>query len=173
MVNLPNSLTLLRVLLVPVFVILMIDGKTDAALFVFVIAAITDGLDGFMARVLDQKTTLGAYLDPVADKTLVTTAYVVLTLEDLIPSWLTVIVISRDIIIVVGFMILFLIKGRGIQIGPSMISKVTTLFQLVTVMLALFFLQSPYIALAFFLTAILTILSGLDYIFKGFRTIET
>ena len=170
MVNVPNSLTLLRVLLVPVFVILMINDRSGEALVVFTIAALTDGLDGFMARMLNQKTTLGAYLDPVADKTLVTTAYVVLTLKALVPSWLTVVVISRDVIIVAGFFILFLIKGRDIQVGPSGMSKVTTFFQLLTVFLVL--LHTPYGTLLFSVTAALTVVSGLDYILKGLKAME-
>ncbi len=172
MVNLPNTLTLMRVLLVPVFVILMMDGRMEAALWVFLIAALTDGLDGLAARMLDQKTKVGRYLDPIADKTLAITAYLVLTIQGLIPDWLTVVVISRDVIIVGGFLVIFMIKGEGIEVRPSLISKVTTFFQFMTVLLSLATPESGMMPILFATTALFTVLSGLDYIYKGLRAVE-
>ncbi|MCX5833093.1 MAG: CDP-alcohol phosphatidyltransferase family protein, partial [Deltaproteobacteria bacterium] len=98
MVNIPNLLTLLRILLVPVFVILLIQGLFLKALLVFVVAGLTDAMDGFIARVLHQKTVLGLYLDPLADKALIITSFVTLSVMGLIPPWLAVLVISRDFI---------------------------------------------------------------------------
>ena len=91
-----------RILLTPLFVIFLIRGLYVPALFVFTIAAVSDGLDGFIARVFNQRTILGAYLDPIADKLLLSSAFVSLAVLDILPAWLTVIVISRDVIIFMG-----------------------------------------------------------------------
>ncbi len=177
MLNIPNSLTLLRILLVPVFVILVSYGRMDTALIILVIAAITDGLDGLIARVFAQKTMLGSYLDPVADKILIITAYISLTIVGrLVPPWLTITVISRDVVILTGFMILFfLIKDKDtLKVRPSLISKVTTLLQLLTIVLVLFYSgnSARHISILFIATAIFTIVSGLDYIYKGLKLVE-
>ena len=100
--NIPNLLTLLRIILVPVIVILLIQGLFLKALIVFVVAAFSDVLDGFLARILRQKTALGAYLDPIADKALLASSFVTLSILHVIPGWLAVIVISRDVIILLG-----------------------------------------------------------------------
>ncbi|MBW2175094.1 MAG: CDP-alcohol phosphatidyltransferase family protein [Deltaproteobacteria bacterium] len=97
--NIPNTLTLLRILLTPLFAIFLIKHLFDFALLVFAIAALSDGVDGFIARVFRQKTTLGAFLDPAADKLLLVTAFVTLAIQEQIPSWLSVLVITRDVII--------------------------------------------------------------------------
>lgn len=175
MINIPNTLTLLRIFLVPLFVILTIYGNFDAALIVFIVAAITDGMDGFIARLFKQKTTLGSYLDPVADKTLIIAVYLTLTIIKIIPVWLTAIVISRDLIILIGFVIIFLLgEGGGLEIKPSILSKITTCFQILTALYVLAFLTnlSNYIFFVFLITALLTISSGLDYIYKGFKVVE-
>lgn len=175
MPNLPNSLTLLRIFLVPIFVVLTINGNFDAAPVVFIIAAITDGLDGFIARLFKQKTTLGSYLDPLADKTLIIAVYLTLTVVKVIPFWLTTIIISRDLIILTGFIIMFLlVGGGGLEIKPSILSKITTCLQILTALLVLAFLNNltDYIFFVFIVTAIFTISSGLDYIYKGFKLIE-
>jgi hypothetical protein len=94
--NIPNLITLLRIILVPIIVILLIQGFFLKALIVFVVAGLSDALDGFLARVLHQQTVLGAYLDPIADKALLASSFVTLSILHIIPSWLAVIVISRD-----------------------------------------------------------------------------
>ncbi|RLA89883.1 MAG: CDP-diacylglycerol--glycerol-3-phosphate 3-phosphatidyltransferase, partial [Deltaproteobacteria bacterium] len=98
--TIPNFLTILRILLTPVLVILLLEGRLSEALFVFIIAGVTDALDGLIARLYKQKTRLGAFLDPLADKLLLVTTYVILAVQGLVPSWLTVIVLSRDVLIV-------------------------------------------------------------------------
>src|SRR3970040_1766704 len=100
--NIPNILTIFRILLVPVFVIFVIQNNLFMALVIFILAGITDGLDGFLARVLDQRTVIGAYLDPIADKFLLISAYLSLTIKDMLPGWLSVVVVTRDIIILSG-----------------------------------------------------------------------
>src|SRR5512136_3396512 len=106
--NLPNLLTLIRILLISLFVILIIDKSFSWALIIFALAGITDAVDGLIARITHQRTELGAYLDPIADKLLLSSAFVTLAIIERIPSWLTVIVVTRDIIILIGFLMFFL-----------------------------------------------------------------
>ena len=123
--NIPNLLTLLRILLVPLIVIFLMDGEYLKALITFFISGITDALDGFLARLLHQKTTLGEYLDPIADKALLITCFLTLSIAEVIPGWLTVIVISRDVIILAGTFVLFMMS-ISFEIKPFLISKVTS-----------------------------------------------
>ncbi|MCK4534894.1 MAG: CDP-alcohol phosphatidyltransferase family protein, partial [Syntrophobacterales bacterium] len=123
--NIPNMLTMIRIILVPVFVILLMQGSFSHALAVFVVAGVTDGLDGFLARILRQQTVLGSYLDPLADKALIITAFVALSILDIIPGWLAVIVISRDCVILLGVSVLFLMSV-SFEIRPAYVSKATT-----------------------------------------------
>ncbi|MBN2686741.1 MAG: CDP-alcohol phosphatidyltransferase family protein [Deltaproteobacteria bacterium] len=172
--NIPNALTILRILLVPVIVIFLIKGAFSKALLVFAVACITDGLDGFLARVLKQKTVLGSHLDPLADKALIVTSYVTLSVLQVIPSWLAVIVISRDFIILLGISVLT-IMSVSFEIRPAFVSKVTTVFQFLTIFLVLVFKELPgygnpdLMKAMYWVTALLTIASGLHYIFEGFR----
>src|SRR5512136_1094174 len=122
--NLPNLLTLIRILLISLFVILIIDKSFSWALIIFALAGITDGMDGLIARITHQRTELGAYLDPIADKFLLTAAFVTLAIIEIIPNWLPAIVITRDIIILGGFFVLTLTNHRP-KIQPTWISKVT------------------------------------------------
>jgi cardiolipin synthase len=139
------------------------------------VAGITDALDGLIARWLNQRTELGAHLDPIADKLLLMAAFVSLAIYKIIPSWLTVIVISRDVLILLGIAVLF-ITGVKVQIKPSLVSKATTLFQLLTIFLVLLHREFPRITgiIPFFywLTAILTILSGLHYVYTGLKILQ-
>ncbi len=127
--NLPNILTLFRVLLIPLFVILIINKRFSWALATFAIAGITDAVDGLIARLTGQRTELGAYLDPIADKLLLSSAFITLAIIEHIPSWLTVIVITRDVIILIGFLMFFLTNRRP-TMAPSLVSKITTFFQI-------------------------------------------
>ncbi len=133
LINIANGLTAVRVLLVPVVASLLIAGRFRLALVVFAVCGISDGLDGLLARWLRQRTVVGFYLDPVADKLLVATSFIVLAIVKVIPEWLTVLVISRDIFIIVGsFLILLLIGTEGISVTG--ISKANTAMQLLTVL---------------------------------------
>lgn len=176
--NVPNLLTLLRILLVPVIVIFLIKGAFSKALLLFAVACITDGLDGFLARVLEQKTVLGSHLDPLADKALIVTSYVTLSVLHVIPSWLSVIVISRDFIILLGIGVLT-IMSISFEIRPAFVSKVTTLFQFLTVCFVLVFKELPdyvgfsFIITMYWITALLTIASGFNYIFRGIKLINS
>lgn len=167
-INIPNLLTILRILLVPVFIILIINYELKTALLVFILAAITDSLDGLIARVFNQKTKLGAYLDPVADKLLLVSAYVILAVQNILPNWLTVIVVSRDVIILFGIVVL-VVMGKPVEIKPSMISKTTTGLQILTVVFVIAWFNIPSIITSSLipLTAVFTIASGIYYIYRG------
>jgi len=173
--NLPNILTLTRVLLIPLFVIFIINKRFEWALITFAIAGITDGIDGLIARITHQRTELGAYLDPIADKLLLFSAFITLAIIEIIPSWLVVIVITRDVIILVGFLVMMLTNYHP-KINPSLLSKMTTAFQIVTILLSLMVGYSPTFQqlsmIAIYGTAILTILSGSHYIYIGTRILN-
>lgn len=175
--NIPNLISLLRIILVPIVVILLIQGLFFKAMVVFVIAALSDALDGFLARFMHQQTELGAYLDPIADKALLASSFVTLSVLHIIPSWLTVIVISRDFVILLGIYILSLMSIQ-VEIRPSLVSKVTTFFQLVTVLLALSFrcmtcgLNVIWPFVLDWVTAFFTIISGLHYMARGMALIN-
>ena len=175
--NLPNLLSILRMGLVPLFVIAVLDGRPGRALLVFAIAGITDALDGFIARFWKQQTVLGAYLDPAADKLLLVTAYVVLAIPNLhagmvIPAWVTALVITRDVVIVVVALILYVAGGIN-RFPPTWISKVNTATQVSAVILVLMsgVVTDFEIAatVAVYTVAGLTLLSGIDYIRQASR----
>ncbi|MBF0398816.1 MAG: CDP-diacylglycerol--glycerol-3-phosphate 3-phosphatidyltransferase [Desulfobacterales bacterium] len=175
--SIPNILTIIRILLTPIFVICLLKDVFFSGFVIFIFAAITDGLDGFIARYFNQRTVLGAYLDPIADKMLLMSAFITLSVLKIIPSWLTVIVLSRDVVIVLGVAIIAIVEIK-VEIKPSIISKLTTLFQLVTVSITLceqeFHISSfSYIEFPlFFITGVLTVLSGLHYIYRGMNILQ-
>lgn len=170
--NLPNILTLARILLTPLFIICLIKGTYQGALLVFALAGVTDGLDGLIARLFNQKTSLGAYLDPIADKLLLVSAFVTLAIQGMIPAWLAVVVISRDVLIMIGIAILE-ISRVSYEIRPSMVSKCTTAAQLATIFLLLLSIQTATLAHAllpvYWLTTALSIGSGLHYVYLGIQ----
>lgn len=174
-INIPNLITVTRILLTPLFVIFLLKDLYFFALLVFSIAAVSDALDGLLARWLSQSSVLGAYLDPIADKLLLASAFVSLALLKIIPAWLTVIVLSRDILIITGVAI-FAIMDIQFKIKPSLVSKWTTLFQLLTVFLTLLNPNIPdarFIKLLmFWLTAGLTVTSGLHYVYFGLNALQ-
>ena len=176
--NIPNFLTVLRIVLVPIIVILLIQGQFTKALVCFIIAGLTDGLDGMLARVLNQTTVVGAYLDPLADKVLVISMYATLAIIGVIPGWLAVIVISRDFIILGGILVLTHMSVN-IEIKPSYVSKINTMLQLATIFVALLLkvggaekhFREVFVFVCW-LTAIFTIISGGDYLVKGMKLIN-
>ena len=175
MLNLPNFLTLLRIIAIPIFLIFLTDGRVGAALVTFVLAGITDSVDGAIARLTNTRTTLGAYMDPLADKMLILSAFVVLALMGAVPHWLTVVVISRDVIILIGYLTLFLLTQQLMEIRPSAISKAATFLHLVTlsaVLLSLWRAEvvGPGVRSALFaVTGGITAISGFHYIYRGLR----
>ena len=175
--TIPNFLSLLRMGLVPLFIIAVIDGESRKALLIFVAAGVTDALDGFIARFANQQSLLGAYLDPIADKLLLTSAYVALSIPQLnhgapIPLWVTVLVLARDLLIVVMALILYLAAGVR-RFPPSVLSKITTVVQVTAVALvlvsALWPPLEPVASTLVYAVALLTVASGLDYIVRASR----
>jgi len=169
-----NQLTLLRMALTPVLVVLIVSGPLPWALVVFVVAGVTDILDGVIARRGDQRTKLGAMLDPVADKLLLTSCYVALTWgSDLvlrIPLWLTIVTLSRDVMIVVSVAVVNFTLGQRI-FYPSLLGKLSTASQIATagvVLLLNCLNETPvFMTYVFGLTAALTIASALHYAYLG------
>ena len=174
-INIPNILTVIRILLTPLFVIFLLKNLIHPALIVFTVAAISDGLDGLLARYFNQYSILGAYLDPIADKILLAAAYVSLAVLKMLPAWLAVIVLSRDILIITGIAVFALVDIQ-IEIKPSLMSKWTTVAQLLTIFLVLLNpnVQGIYFAkkLLFWITAGLTIASGLHYVYIGLNILQ-
>lgn len=175
MLNVPNFLTLLRIVAIPIFLIFLTDGRIGAALIVFVLAGITDSLDGAIARLTNTRTTLGAYMDPLADKMLVLSTFVALAFMGAVPHWLTVVVLSRDVIILTGYLTLFLLTQQLMEIRPSAISKVATFLHLMTLSMVLLALWHPPAfpsaerQALFATTGIVTALSGFHYMYRGLR----
>ena len=174
-----NRLSILRMVFVPVFLILVVYGYSGGALAVFVVAGITDALDGLIARRLNQRTPLGMFLDPFADKLLLVSAFVVFSLATLeltvrIPLWLTITVISRDVLLIVSVLIINLTMGRRL-FHPSILGKATTAVQLLTVLAVLTnnYLQArlPFFDGLLYVTLLLTIVSGMSYLVQGLRII--
>jgi cardiolipin synthase len=175
-----NQLTLLRLALVPAFVLLVLYGKLGWALVAFITAGITDGLDGLIARVTNQRTDLGAFLDPMADKLLLVSAFVVLTLPNIglvnrIPLWLTVLVISRDVVIVATVAIVSLAMGPR-TFRPSVFGKVATAIYIVTTVLVMFFnylgRPSVWVDVGIWTSLGVTLVSGLHYVVHARRLIN-
>ena len=173
--TIPNLLTILRVLLTPVLVIFLLQDRLIAALIVFIVAGITDGLDGLIARLYRQKSRLGAFLDPLADKVLLATTYVLLAVKSLVPSWLTVIVLSRDVLILLGIFVLFM-QDLPFEIRPTIASKLTTcsqIFTAVVTMASAIATPHPLLKSSLFqITAGFTIISWAQYMVKGIRLMQ-
>ena len=174
-----NQLTILRMVFVPIFVFLVLDGRLGSALTVFVLAGITDLLDGLIARRFGQKTPIGTFLDPAADKLLLTASFVLLTqsAEDLIvtiPLWLTITVIGRDVLLVISVIIINLTMGRHL-FPPSIYGKATTAIQLLTVLIVLVVnyleIAVPWMRLVFYLAFALTVISGMHYLARGMKLV--
>jgi len=175
-----NQLTLLRLALVPAFVILVLYGRLGWALGVFIAAGITDGLDGLIARIKNQRTSLGAFLDPMADKLLLVSAFVVLTLPNIglanrIPLWLTVLVISRDVVIVATVAIVSMAMGPR-TFRPSIYGKVATATYIVYTIVVMFFnylgQPSVWVVVGQWASLIVTLMSGLHYVVHVRRLIN-
>lgn len=134
--TIPNYITIFRFILVPFIVMALLSGYVGAALIGFVIAGVSDGIDGFIARRYNQGSELGAYLDPIADKLLLVSLFVVLGFVKELPVWLVVIVVSRDIFII-GAVLLGAVIGKPLEMHPLLVSKANTAFQIVLVAVTL------------------------------------
>jgi cardiolipin synthase len=171
--NVPNLLTLLRIVAIPVFLILLEDLRYTEAFAVFVAAGVTDAADGAIARLTHSKTTLGAYLDPAADKALLVSSFIALGFMHEVPRWLVVVAISRDVVIVLGYFLLFTMTQRTMAVEPSIAGKLSTFLQLVSIALVLASLSWPGLIdagvppVVFAATGAVTALAGLQYMYRG------
>jgi cardiolipin synthase len=171
--TLPNFLTLLRIIAIPIFLVLLVSGKYAPAYILFLAAGITDTVDGAVARLTDSRSDLGAFLDPLADKLLLVSSFLVLGINSAIAPWLVVVVISRDVIVVLGYLVLYLVHQKSMAIDPSRLGKVNTFFELFTVGFALMSLARPALPMAIpnmvlqSVTAITSAASGVHYVYRG------
>lgn len=174
--TIPNIITLVRILLTPLFIIFLIQGNYRRALILFILAGVSDLADGLIARVWHQKSRLGSYLDPLADKLLMAASFVTLSIYKQIPSWLTVVVLSRDVALALGVLI-FRLADIPLKVRPSLAGKWTTTFQLTTigfVLLSKLVPIPPLVLCAFFwVTGILTTVSGIQYLYGGIKMMNT
>jgi len=177
--TLPNFITLTRMAMVPVFVIAVWDKDYRLALWIFIVAGLTDAFDGFLARRMDMRSRIGAYLDPIADKMLITVAYIALTIPQgqavVIPLWLTILALFRDFVIMVVAGVLYMVEGLR-EFPPSPLGKATTFIQVATVAVVLManvFGVARWIPTAcFYLSFILVIASAFNYIYRVARFVE-
>jgi cardiolipin synthase len=170
--NLPNTLTITRIVIIPLFITAVIYRRYDYALYLFIIAALTDTLDGLIARLTNQKTALGTFLDPLADKFLLVTSFIIFSINDWLPTWLTITVISRDLIVIIGWVLIYLITHTS-KVEPTITGKAAIAMQLIVLCYVLLKINFPVLPdidmLLMWVTAAITILSGLHYIYRGFK----
>jgi cardiolipin synthase len=167
-INIPNFITLARVLSVPVIFWLLITAQNEAAFYVFVLAGLSDAVDGFLAKRFNWSTELGAYLDPMADKLLIVSIYIALGVRHELPPWLVIAVVSRDILIVLAVLLSWLMN-KPVHIRPLAVSKANTVAQL---LLAAMVLADTAFALGLdtarvvlvWVTGVLTLLSLATYL---------
>jgi len=165
----PNILTIARIGLVPWLLVLLQSQQYSLSLVVFVVAGVTDALDGFIAKRYNAQTKLGALLDPLADKALLVSAYVMLSIMELVPFWLMVVVVFRDVVIVGGYLIMSL-SFDSIEMRPLLISKANTLIQIAFIVLVLLTLstgfgQSVLMTAMAYLVLLTSIISGSAYVY--------
>lgn len=175
MLNVPNSITLLRIFCVPVFLSVVSREDYRLALVIFVIAGITDSIDGAIARLTNTRTDLGAHLDPLADKLLLVSSYIALGILGAVPIQLMILVIVRDTVILGGFLLSGALVGRYMEMAPSAWGKLTTFLQLLTVTSVLLVrglwvsVDASILTAVFLLTGVATVISGVDYVLQGAR----
>jgi cardiolipin synthase (CMP-forming) len=184
LINIANALTAIRVVLVPLFAHFLISGRIRLSLAVFAVCGISDALDGILARLLKQRTVVGYYLDPIADKLLMATSFIVLAYVKILPEWLTILVISRDLFILVGSVLVLLLLGSE-NIRPTFLGKLNTAVQILTVVYFLSIRAFPWLAnnlgtelegtvsgVVVAVCALATAASGVHYLAIGFRQLS-
>lgn len=175
--NIPNVITLGRVFAVPFMVWLVLEHEIKTAFWLFIIAGISDGVDGYLAKIMKAQSTIGSYLDPIADKLLLVSAFVILGVQELLPLWLVIMVVFRDVAIVIGAALIELLT-RNLRMSPNFSSKVNTTVQiaLVAAVLGINGLDieggSFLIEGLIYITALTTVLSGLIYLYQWGQTIS-
>src|SRR4030067_654531 len=169
--HLPNLITVLRILLIPVFVSLLIRGNDTYALGVLVAAGLSDALDGFIARTWGFKTRVGEYLDPIADKLLFVSSFVSLVVLDMIPAWVSIVIVGRDILIGITLLVLMgFIDIGNYHVRPSVLGKTSTVLQVLTILMVLSGVKGNILYAFFGVTVSATAISGLHYIYREIRS---
>ena len=167
--QIPNALTLIRLLLIAPFLVCLSHHQFVAAFYIFVIAGVTDALDGWLARWFGCQSTFGTFVDPMADKLLITASFIGLAVLHVLPWWLVILVFARDLTISVGVIAWYLIIPQKPNLKPTNLSKVNTVMQLIVVMLGLFEqafgVISPWLSqTCLWLTMVTTLASFIDYV---------
>ena len=174
MKNLPNIITVTRILFIPLFIALLVYGHDYYALGVLAAAGFSDALDGFIARTWGFKTKLGAYLDPIADKLLFFSSFITLAVLNMIPKWVTIVVVGRDVLLgITGLILLNFIDLHSYQIRPSILGKMTTVLQVLTIFVVLIGLKGSLLGTVLWVTAVVTAASGFHYIYREIRNLRT
>jgi len=170
--NIPNTLTMLRIVIIPVFVTAILYGRYIDALYLFAAAAVTDMLDGLCARITNQKTLLGTFLDPLADKFLLVTSFILFAVFGWIPKWFAIVVISRDLIVVIGWFLIYMVIHTS-RVEPVPLGKLAIACELLLLAYILLSVAVPSVPavprVIFLFTAVITSASGLQYVYKGLR----
>lgn len=170
--HLPNLISVLRILLIPAFVLLLIRGNNIYAFGVLVAAGLSDAVDGFIARTWDLKTKTGAYLDPIADKLLFLSSFITLAVLGRVPVWVTAVIVGRDVLIGITALVLMgVIDIHNYNVRPSVLGKTATVLQVLTILLVLSGLNGGVLYAFFGVTVAATAVSGLHYIFREIRSV--
>ena len=175
MINIPNAITLMRILMVPLFLSFLAEGSMDLALAVFIAAGISDGMDGAIARVTNTRTELGAHLDPAADKLLLVSAFIALGIKEMVPLRLMIVVIVRDVVILGAYLISAAMAGQSMPMKPTLWGKLSTFLQItcvgaVLIQYAEWLAMPPLLMSAIFLaTGVIAVISAAGYMLDGFR----
>ena len=168
--TLANQITLLRIVLIPVFIIALIEGNHTWPVVIFTFSILTDAIDGFVARSRNEKTPLGSFLDPLADKMLMFASFISLVYLKIIPLWVFVLTISRDVVILAGWLIIYFLTS-SLEIKPRLLGKVTTIIQMSTIWFILIGVSPVAQRSLLYLTAAVTAISGIDYIIIGSKKV--
>lgn len=170
--TLPNILTSLRIVLVPVFLISVLEQKLTLAIIIFSFCTVSDFLDGHIARQRGQRTKLGAFLDPLADKFLLLSSFILLAALNYLPLWMPIVIITKDLIVFIGWWLRLHIIGKS-EVAPTFLGKTTTFLEMAVILLVLIGIPENIFHIAKFIMLIAIIISSFDYIVSGITEIET
>lgn len=177
--NLANSISLFRIVIIPVFVLLLLKHQPHLPFLLFILAIVTDGLDGMVARIQKRKSKLGSIIDPLADKLLLASAYITLAILKLVPLWVVIVVFGRDLVLFLGWLKIYLSTGISTVI-PTILGKTSAVLQMTVVFLVLLFSngylgEGKWLAikpLVLFPMVVFTVISGMEYSLRGIRMIS-
>jgi cardiolipin synthase len=166
--NVPNLLTIVRILLVPVFIYTLLNDMPHRySLAILLVGVVTDWLDGFIARNFKQRTALGKFLDPLADKILILSSYFVFALKGIAPVWFFLIILGKDVIVVTGWLLIYVLSGSR-RINVRFLGKMAVFLQMIILLLIL--LRFPALAAAFYISTAVTLAAAVEYIIAGFKS---